>query len=150
VFGASGLVLGTAAGFFVSILALGAAVGIECWIARTILGDWLRRRVPKLDAQLTGFGLGGVVLARLAGTPHPVIAWGSTATTIPARTVMIGCMVGTIPRGLAYVALGASGAALWPPSSWTWQVVASIGLLLGAAVVSVALVMRARRGDAVE
>jgi uncharacterized membrane protein YdjX (TVP38/TMEM64 family) len=63
---------------------------------------------------------------------------------------MLGCMLGTIPRGLAYVALGASGAALWPPSAWTWQVVASLCLLVIAAAVSVALVVRARRDDTVE
>lgn len=145
VFGACGLVLGTVGGFPVSILALGTAVAIECWVASTLLGDWLRRRVPRLDERLTAFGLGGVVLARLAGTPHPAIAWGSTATQLRARTVTLGCMIGTIPRGLAYVALGASGAALWPPSAWTWQVVASVVLLVLAAAATVVLVLRSRR-----
>jgi uncharacterized membrane protein YdjX (TVP38/TMEM64 family) len=134
VLAACGLLLGAWVGAAVGIAAIGAAVAIERLLALTIVGrllhERLARRHPHANERIASWGLVGVMLVRALGTPTTVIAWASSATALRAWAVSVGCMLGTLPRGLAYATLGASGASLLRPTQWTWQVWASVGLLV--------------------
>lgn len=148
VFGAVGIALGTWEGLAVGILALGIAVVIDRFIGRTLVGEWLQARMarsmPQVDRRITRYGFPGVVVARLVGTPPALIGWASSATSLTWWQVSVGCMVGTLPRGFAYVAIGASGGALWPPGDWTTEVIVSFVVLGLAAIASVLLALHAR------
>jgi uncharacterized membrane protein YdjX (TVP38/TMEM64 family) len=134
VLAACGLLLGAGIGAVVGIAAIGAAVAIERLLALTIVGrllhERLARRHPDADERIASWGLVGVILVRALGTPTTVIAWASSATALRAWAVSAGCMLGTLPRGLAYATLGASGASLLRPTQWTWQVWAAVALLV--------------------
>lgn len=149
----SGLLLGAGTGFVVAILAIGVAVLIERWIAGTIVGralhDRFAHRHPHAEQRIAALGFPGVLLVRALGTPTTVIGWASSATGLRAWQVSAGCMVGSMPRAVAYSTLGATGASLLRPADWTWQVWAASALLVALLVVSLVLGWRqARTGRA--
>lgn len=145
----SGLLLGATTGFVVAILAIGVAVLAERWIAGTLVGQALHarfaRRHPEAEERISALGFPGVLLMRALGTPTTVIGWASSATGLRAWQVSAGCMVGSMPRAVAYVTLGATGASLVRPAEWTWQVWSASALLVALLVVSLALGWRRAR-----
>ena len=136
VLAAAGLLLGVWAGLVVGLGALGCAATVHRAVGTEIAGRRLRRRLenrhPDLHRRLERAGGPGVIAVRLFGAPTPAIAWATSAAGIGALALAGGVIVGTIPRGIAYVTLGANGGSLWPPSEWTWPVIGSL-LVIGIA-----------------
>ena len=146
VIGACGLLLGAWAGFAAGIVAIGVAVVLERLLAATIAGRVLHARLvrtrPDVDARIARWGLPGIVLVRALGAPTTVIAWASSATALRPVHVSVGCMLGSMPRGLAYATLGSAGASLLRPGDWTRHVWASVAMLVALLGVSVTLAWR--------
>lgn len=151
VFAACGVVLGAAGGLVVALTALGLAVLIERQLGRTLFGEWLQQRMaprwPHLDSTISRYGFPGVMAVRLVGAPPALLGWMSSATSLRAWQIALGCVLGTVPRGFAYVSLGASGAQLWPPSEWTPLVFISGAVLALVGVASMVVAARIRPTD---
>jgi uncharacterized membrane protein YdjX (TVP38/TMEM64 family) len=144
----AGLVLGAWAGVSVAICAIAVAVLVERWLAASIVGDLLHARLaarhPDADERIRSNGLAGVLVLRALGTPTTVLAWASSATALRRWQLSLGCAVGSLPRGVAYATIGATGASLLRPSEWDTAVWASMALLVALVFVSLLTGARAR------
>lgn len=144
----AGLVLGAPLGAAAMLGGMAIAVVIERAMARGILGDRLQARVveryPKLEERIDRMGIRGVILVRLVGTPTTAIAWISALTRLRAVTVSAGCVIGSIPRVVAYAAIGSTGVNLLRPEAWGWPMLAALGLLAALALASALVAVRVR------
>ncbi|MGI8679028.1 MAG: TVP38/TMEM64 family protein [Jatrophihabitans sp.] len=131
---AFGLVSGSA------VMVLGATTGA---IAAFYLGRWLGRdgvqglagrRLASLDRLMRRRGVLSVLLVRLVPLfPYAAVNYLSGLTAVRVRDYVIGTIIGILPAGIAYVAVGAYGSK--PGSTPFLIALAALALLTAGALV---------------
>lgn len=133
---ACGLLLGFSGGVLAavtgSLLGGAAGFGLGRLLGRDAVLRMTRGRAARVDALLARRGFVAVLVARLLPVvPFTAVTYGAGLSAVPFRDYLLGTALGVVPGTVAYVALGAYGAA---PA--TWPVAAAVlALVLGGAVV---------------
>ena len=114
-------------GCAISIVGNAVAAGFTTWFARWSAGDWFAARfenrlakLRKLENLVDRNALAAVVVLRIT----PMVPFGLAnymlgLFRVPVSTVMIGTLVGGIPRIAFWVQWGISNPADNPPIFWT-------------------------------
>ncbi len=146
--GASGLVLGPAAGVGVALVGATAGACVSFLVARRSRGDATARlargRVGGIERRLAGRPVLGIAALRAApGMPAGPLAYAAGLTRVRLRHFACGMALGGAPRILAYVLLGGSLTSLGSPVS-----LVAIGLLAAMTLGGLTVAWRARRTPA--
>lgn len=114
-------------GSAISIVAVTIAAGVNTWFARWSAGDWFAARfenrlsrLRKLESLIDHNALAAVVVLRITPfVPFGLANYALGLFRVPVSTVMIGTLVGGIPRVAFWVQWGISNPADNPPVFWT-------------------------------
>jgi uncharacterized membrane protein YdjX (TVP38/TMEM64 family) len=142
--GVAGLVVGTAVGFPVALLAATAGAGMTFllgrWLGRSAIDELQGERLAQMRAWITERGVVAVIVARVAPIPTGIVNYGGGLTTLPLRAFVAGSLLGFMPRVFAYVAVGGSLENPTSPAMF-----GALGLLLGVIVIGAVILRRDRR-----
>jgi uncharacterized membrane protein YdjX (TVP38/TMEM64 family) len=134
----SGVLFGPVVGLFVT---LGATVGTATVAsligrragrrsARALLGD---RRADRVDAQIERGGLWAVVGQRFVpGISDALASYAFGAFGVPLWQMVVGSLIGSLPRAFVYTALGASIGDLASPLGYAAIAVWCVAAIIGA------------------
>lgn len=127
---AAGLLFGTALGTPVAIVSATLGAVLACALSRTVAREPVIElggsRVTSVRDWVSRRGFTGVLLLRLMpGVPYNVVNYGVGLTHVPVAVFALATAIGTAPRTFGYVALGGQFG-----KGATWEVFASIGLLV--------------------
>jgi uncharacterized membrane protein YdjX (TVP38/TMEM64 family) len=134
--GASGLLFGTIAGFFVTLFAAVVSALLARWAghragARAFEGAAGERTLAAAES-IRRHGVLAVVVQRLAPVaPDGPFNYGFGVTGVTWRALAIGTLIGSAPRAFAYTALGDSIDDLASPLAITAMAVVVLTGLLG-------------------
>lgn len=144
---AAGVLFGFAAGFGIVFTAAMLGATAAFWLGRGLGRDAVERftgtRVEKVDEVLRRRGFAAVVGVRLVPVlPFTAINYSAGLTSVGWWPYFFGTLLGILPGGASFVALGAYGLELGRPAQVALVV---LGVLTLAGVVVVARTRR--RGD---
>jgi uncharacterized membrane protein YdjX (TVP38/TMEM64 family) len=136
---AAGVLFGVFAGVPLVLFAATLGAGLAFLLARGAgaapLARLLGPRAARWRSWIGERGFTAVLTARLLpGTPAGVLNYAAGLTTMPLRAFAAAVALGSMPKTIAYVALG---GALGDPLSWRGLV--AVTLYVGTAVVGVVL-----------
>ncbi len=141
--GATGLLFGTAAGTPLAVAGVLTAAVVQFSLARTVVGEDLRRRAlaraPGIDAALERNGFLAAFYSRIVpGVPWGIVNYLAGLSRVKLRDLLLATLAGGTPKVFAYVALGGSFDDLGRP-----EAIVAIALLVALALAGAVI---ARRG----
>jgi uncharacterized membrane protein YdjX (TVP38/TMEM64 family) len=138
--GASGLLFGTASGFFVTMASAILSALIACWI-----GARASRSSPAREANLSvavrRHPTWAVIVQRLLpGIPDAPFNYAFGVAGVAAWPLVLGTVIGSSPRAFAYTAIGDSLDDPWSP-----LVLVAIAVVVVTSAVGAVVAVRMRR-----
>jgi uncharacterized membrane protein YdjX (TVP38/TMEM64 family) len=132
-----GAVAGFSAGLAVvvggSVLGALAGYGLSRWLGRAAVVRLAGVRWERMEQVLDRRGVLTVVTARVMPVvPFVAVSYAAGLAGLRLGAYTVGTAVGVLPGSVAYVAIGASSAALtvWTPSAPVWSTVLVLVLVL--------------------
>ncbi len=138
--------------YFGEITAVFVTWGLGQTLGRDLIERLLAGRLEALQMRIRGANWKQIALLRVfPGTPYRFMNYAAAITPVRTAPYLIGCLVGTLPRTVAFQLLfGATGDTLAAHGITTLQVVAvSVGFVgIVAAIWAIQRHLRARRSAA--
>jgi len=136
--GAAGLLFGTAAGTPLALAGVTAAALTQMAIARRLAGEHRGRLLPQrtrsVETFLTENGAVAVMESRIVPLlPYGIVNYSAGLTHLPYTAMLVGTLIGALPKVYVYTALGGSLGNLTSPEA---LLALALWVLLGLAGVA--------------
>jgi len=136
--GAAGLLFGTAVGTPLALAGVTAAALTQMAIARRLAGEHRGRLLPQrtrsVETFLTDNGAVAVMESRIVPLlPYGIVNYSAGLTHLPYTAMLVGTLIGALPKVYVYTALGGSLGNLTSPEA---LVALALWVLLGLAGVA--------------
>src|SRR6185295_13411629 len=137
--GAAGLLFGTAAGTPLALAGVTAAALTQMAIARRLAGEHRGRLLPQrtrsVETFLTENGAVAVMESRIVPLlPYGIVNYSAGLTHLPYTAMLVGTLIGALPKVYVYTALGGSLGNLTSPEALLalalWVLLGLVGVAL--------------------